>query len=141
LIPAPAAEPLDVEGVANGINNLGEVSGESLTGSRWEGTVWSGATKYTLKPARFISSATGFDINDSGVVVGQGPYEKRGVFYYFRAGVWEAPQSDMILLDGFLTNNSPFLNLTSANAVNAGGDIAGGGWTGEFKAYVAIRRE
>jgi hypothetical protein len=46
----------------------------------------------------------------------------------------------MILVEDFLSSSSPFLHLTSANAVNAGGDIAGGGWTGEYKAYVAIRR-
>lgn len=141
LIPAPVAEPLDVEGRADGINNLGEVTGAGLTTDRWEGLVWSGTERYELDRARFIGRAYGYDINDSGWVVGEGSIEKRGTFWYWAAGVWESPQSDMILVEDFLTNSSPFFHLTSAGAVNAGGDIAGGGWTGQYQAYVAIRRQ
>jgi hypothetical protein len=140
LIASPNAFVLDSSAVAYGINNHGEVSGIRLMDDTWEGSVWSGDSVYTLNRARSISRPRARDINDAGVVVGEGDYSKRGVFYNFRAAVWPSPDADMILLDGFLDANSPFYVLTNANAINESGDIVGYGWTGETRAYIAIAR-
>jgi hypothetical protein len=141
LIAAPTPEQLDEAGVAYGVNNRGDVCGHSPTGYLASATVWSGENTFVLKRARNIGHTFGRDINDAGIVVGEGGYEKRGVFYSFRAAVWASPQSDMILVDSFLSNNSPYVELNSGSAVNPSGDIVGHGWTGDKQnAYLAIRR-
>lgn len=143
LLVAPAPESLATEGRALGINNQGDVSGMGPTSTSewWLPTVWSGENTTILKRARNIGFTYLWDINDAGVVVGEGAYTKRGLFYSYRAAVWASPQSDMILVDSFLPNNSPFVELNSGAAVNPAGDIVGYGWTGEKRnAYLAIRR-
>jgi hypothetical protein len=47
----------------------------------------------------------------------------------------------MIVLDQFLDDNSPFLILRDADAVNDTGAIVGHGWDGAVSsAYVAVRK-
>lgn len=138
LVPNPIV--LDTSAEAHGISNLGEVSGVRRVGGALRGAVWSGGTTWTLDNARDIGNPVGLDINDAGVIVGNGAYEKRGLFYSFRAVVWTSVSADMILVDKSLTAESPFFELNAANAVSEDGHIVGHGWTGETRAYVAIRR-
>ncbi len=119
-------------------------SSGTICGNLWtddvpsEAVVWSGSSTLVLDRARYVLSAWAHDVNDAGQIVGEGDYWKKYT-QGRRAVVWPSAGGSMILLNGFLDDNSPFTSLVSANAINGSGEIAGAGWDGNnYGAFLAM---
>lgn len=124
---------------ARGVNNYGAVCGHVYTGgTTWESVVWSGDSTETLNIARFYTSPFARDINNQGVIVGTAGNTRTTAQ---RAVMWDSVSASMIVLDGFLDDNSPFGILCAACAVNDSGTIVGFGWDGAgCTAFLAVRQ-
>lgn len=130
---------LDADASAQGVNNNDLVCGDGWAPDQaTEAVVWTGNSSQTLDRSRFIHAAWANDVNDNGVIVGRGDYSRRSE-QGPRAVVWTNASSSTIVLEKFLSRNSPFAHLSYANAVNQAGEIVGGGWDGESsRAFLAI---
>jgi uncharacterized membrane protein len=125
---------LDIDGKGRGVNEAGTVCGTSfsLSASGWEAVVWSDQTQ-VLARDKFVLSAHAHDMNGNGVVVGVGSYHRK-FEQGERAVVWSNASASMVLLDKFLSGDSPFAHLETATAVNDAGLIVGCGNNGAFVA-------
>jgi uncharacterized membrane protein len=116
-------EILDAYGHANGVNNSGVICGFVWI-PHDEAVVWDANSTQILDRHRNVYWARARAINDSGLIVGVGYYQKvwtEGI----RAVAWPSAGGSMILLADFLDRDSSFATLTSANAVNESGEIVG----------------
>lgn len=109
--------------IATGINDLGEVVGWSQffgTGVGLVGWRWSADEGFTVLPQPFgASSSRAIDINDAGVITGDGGYDS-GVAWRFENGEYE-------LLD--TVGGYP---ISYATGINASGQVAGTARTGSI---------
>ena len=139
LTAAPVPTVLNARGGAEGVNSSGTICGNFWTDAvPSEAVVWSGSSTQVLDRARYVFSAWAHDVNNAGQIVGQGDYWKKYT-QGRRAVIWPSAGGSMILLNGFLDDNSPFTSLVSANAINESGDIAGAGWDGNnYGAFLAM---
>ena len=98
-----------------------------------------GESAQVLNRNAYVSKAHAHDINASGVIVGEGSYQKRFEVGE-RAVVWSSTSASMVLLDDFLPRKSPFAYLVRATAVNDAGMIVGFGSKGlpSFGAFLAV---
>lgn len=103
---------------AHAINNVGIVCGNAAFAPN-KAAAWIDGIPMILDPGQSPYSATPYDVNGSGVIVGASVLQGEAV-------VWPSPADAMISLNKFL-KNSPFDSLTSGEAVNTSGDIVGYG--------------
>lgn len=127
---------LDTDAVASGISDNLIVCGASISPLS-AAVCWTSNGSQLL---HFLSGATqssASSINNNGTAVGYLSYlgPKK---YGFYATVWPDLSSDPILLELFLSRRSPLITLDSAEAINAGGVIAGRGNNGDYaRAFLA----
>ena len=139
LTAGPVPTVLNTRGHASSVNSSGTICGNLWTDDvPSEAVVWSGSSTQVLDRAKFVFSAWANDVNNAGQIVGEGDYWKNFT-QGRRAVVWPSAGGSMILLNGFLDDNSPFTSLVEANTINDSGDIAGAGWDGNhYGAFLAI---
>ena len=133
---------LDDVGGAAGVNNGGTVCGASATSNPLlQAVVWAGGQEQALAGAKFYVTRAANDINDAGVIVGTAENYRIGASY--RAVMWASASKSMVLMNQFLDDSSPLMDLSDAMAINNFGEIVGQGWAKGFpegspSAFLAI---
>jgi uncharacterized membrane protein len=127
-------------GEAYGVNNAGTVCGAAWTPETSAApVVWMGNSRRTLSSAKFFYPRGAYDINNNGMIVGWGWYQRGVDGPYPRAMMWPSATGSLTPLSQFLDSSSPFGCLTDAHAVNDSGEIVGLGWDGvKHTAFIAI---